>query len=130
MNECSALPAALRRGGRARVRAATLGLCCGIAGYCSSLSAQTQCGTHVMIEDPIPGLIAPSTTQVRLTSIMTGLISPVGGAVAPGISNRFFVLDQVGTIWSIYVSGPRAGQSQQFLDLRARLVPLGLFSPL
>ncbi len=98
--------------------------------YCGSLWAQTQCGTHVKIDDPIPGLIAPSTTQVKLTTIKTGLISPVGGAVAPGISNRIFVLDQIGKVWSIYVSGPRIGQSKLFLDLSARLVPLGLFSPL
>lgn len=92
--------------------------------------AQTHCGTHFKIEDPIPGLIAPSTTQVKLTTIMTGLISPVGGAVAPGMSNRIFVLDQTGKIWSVYVSGPRRGQSAVFLDLSARLVPLGLFAPL
>jgi glucose/arabinose dehydrogenase len=97
--------------------------------YCGSLSAG-QCGTHVKIEDPIPGLIAPSVTQVKLTAIKTGLVSPVAGAVAPGNSNRIFVLDQIGKIWSIYVSGALLGQSQLFLDLSARLVPLGLFRPL
>ncbi len=117
-------------GGAAPGRAAALGMCLGLLACGGSFAAPTQCGTHVKIEDPIPGLIPPSTTQVRLTSIKTGLISPVGGAVAPGISNRIFVLDQIGKIWAIYVSGPRAGQSQVFLDLRARLVPLGLFSPL
>ncbi len=98
--------------------------------YGGSPAAATQCGAHLKLEDPIPGLIAPSTIQVRLTTLKTGLISPVGGAVAPGISDRIFVLDQIGKIWSIYVSGPLTGQSQVFLDLSTRLVPLGLFSPL
>jgi glucose/arabinose dehydrogenase len=91
-------------------------------------SAQVHCGTHYKIEDPIPGLIAPSTTQVQLTTLMSGLVSPVGGAVAPGISNRIFVLDQTGRIWSLFVAGPKAGQSTLFLDVSARLVPLGLFA--
>ena len=95
-----------------------------------SASARTHCGTHFRIEDPIPGLIPPSTTQVKLTTIMSGLISPVGGAVAPGMANRIFVLDQIGKIWSIYISGPRRGQSQLFLDVSSRLVPLGLYAPL
>ena len=129
MNEFIEPTAALQER-QARMGAATLGLCFTLLGYCGSVSAQTHCGTHYKIEDPIPGLIAPSTTQVKLTTIKTGLISPVGGAVAPGISNRIFVLDQIGKVWSIYVAGPRLGQSQVFLDVRARLVPLGLFSPL
>jgi len=90
--------------------------------------AQTHCGTHYRIDDPIPGLIAPSTTQVQLTPLMTGLVSPVGGAVAPGIVNRIFVLDQTGKIWSLFVSGPNAGKSSLFLDVSGRLVPLGLFA--
>jgi glucose/arabinose dehydrogenase len=93
-------------------------------------SAQVHCGTHYRIDDPIPGLIAPSTTSVTLTTVMTGLISPVGGAVAPGMGNRIFVLDQPGRIWSLYVSGPTAGKSSLFLDVSSRLVPLGLFAPL
>jgi glucose/arabinose dehydrogenase len=113
-----------------RTYAATLGISFGAMVYGAPPAEATHCGTHVKIEDPIPGLIAPSTTRVNLTMIKTGLISPVGGAVAPGIPNRIFVLDQVGRIWAIYVSGPLTGQSKVFLDLSARLVPLGLFSPL
>ena len=78
-----------------------------LAALSGAAGAQTHCGTHFRIDDPIPGLIAPSTTQVRLSTMMTGLVSPVGGAVAPGIGNRVFVLDQTGKIWSLYVSGPR-----------------------
>jgi len=92
--------------------------------------AQTHCGTHYRIDDPIPGLIAPSTTQVTLTTLMSGLVSPVGGAVAPGISNRIYVLDQTGKVWALYVSGPNSGKASVFLDVTSRLVPLGLFAPL
>lgn len=90
--------------------------------------AQVHCGTHYKIEDPIPGLIPPSTTSVRLTTVMSGLVSPVGGAVAPGMADRIFVLDQTGKIWTLYVSGANAGKSSVFLDVTARLVPLGLFA--
>ena len=99
-----------------------------LAALSGAAGAQTHCGTHFRIDDPIPGLIAPSTTQVRLSTMMTGLVSPVGGAVAPGIGNRVFVLDQTGKIWSLYVSGPRSGQSSLLLDVSSRLVPLGLFA--
>ena len=85
---------------------------------------------HVKIDDPIPGLIPPSKTQVELKTMMTGLISPVGGAVAPGLPSRIFVLDQIGKIWALEVYGPRRGQSTLFLDVSARLVPLGVFKPL
>lgn len=109
-------------------RITQLGSVVWLAGFSAAASAQTHCGTHFRIDDPIPGLIAPSTTQVRLTTVMSGLVSPVGGAVAPGIGNRIFVTDQTGKIWSLYVSGPRTGQSSLFLNLTSRLVPLGLFA--
>jgi len=88
-----------------------------LATLSAAASAQTHCGAHFRIDDPIPGLIAPSTTQVQLTTVMSGLVAPVGGAVAPGISDRMFVLDQTGKIWSLYVSGPNSGQTSVFLDL-------------
>lgn len=113
-----------------RLRVATIGTCLALAAISGSAFAQTQCGDHVKIEDPIPGLIPPSSTQVNLKTILTGLVSPVGGAVAPGIPNRIFVLDQIGKIWSIDVQGSRRGAVTLFLDVSARMVPLGLFKPL
>jgi glucose/arabinose dehydrogenase len=101
-----------------------------LAAGANTALAQTHCGTHYRIEDPIPGLIPPSTTSVRLTTLMTGLVSPVGGAVAPGWGNRIFVLDQTGKVWVLYVSGPNSGKGSVFLDVSSRLVPLGLFPPL
>jgi hypothetical protein len=39
---------------------------------------------QVPLADPIPGPIPPSPVQVGLETVMTGLVSPVAGAVAPG----------------------------------------------
>ena len=99
--------------------------CLTLAGFVGVAGAQ-----NVKIEDPIPGLIPASPTQVNLEPVMTGLISPVGGAVAPGLRNRIFVLDQIGNIWSVEVYGSRRGQATLFLDVSSRLVPIGLFKPL
>ena len=67
---------------------------------------------------------------MTLTTLMSGLVSPVGGAVAPGFGNRIYVLDQTGKVWALYVSGPNSGKASVFLDVTSRLVPLGLFAPL
>jgi glucose/arabinose dehydrogenase len=85
---------------------------------------------NTKIEDPIPGLIPASKTQVKLGSVLAGLVSPVGGAVAPGMPNRIFVLDQIGKIWSINVYGRDRGEATLFLDVSSRMVPVGLFKPL
>lgn len=88
-----------------------------------------QC-TNLKIDDPIPGLIPASSSRISLETIHSGLISPVGGAVAPGLPNRIFVLDQIGKVWSIEVYGPRRGEATLFLDVSTRMVPIGLFKPL
>ena len=107
----------------------------GAAAVSSCLAIATLSGAawaaNVKIEDPIPGLIPASPIKVNLETIMSGLISPVGGAVAPGLPNRIFVLDQIGKIWSVGVYGAdRGDKSTLFLDVSSRLVPLGLFKPL
>ena len=113
-----------------RLRSLALGSCLALTAFSGAAFASDTCGTHVKIEDPIPGLIPVSKTQVNLETIMTGMVSPVGGAVAPGVDDRIFVLDQIGKIWSIKVSGGRRGQAELFLDVGTRMVPLGLFAPL
>lgn len=74
-----------RPGGLVRWRAVVV-IGYALVAFSGPLSAQTHCGTHVKIEDPIPDLIPPSTTQVSLMTIITGLVSPVGGAVRPSCS--------------------------------------------
>jgi glucose/arabinose dehydrogenase len=104
---------------------AAFGACLTLAAFTGAALAQ-----NIKIDDPIPGLIPASASQVNLEPVMTGLVSPVGGAVAPGMPNRIFVLDQIGKVWSIEVYGHQRGQATLFLDVSSRLVPLGLFKPL
>jgi glucose/arabinose dehydrogenase len=107
--------------------AAVLSVGLALAVLCGNSFAQC---TNKKIDDPIPGLIPASKTRVKLDTVSTGLISPVGGTVAPGMPNRIFVLDQIGKIWAIDVYGPRRGEKTLFLDVSARMVPIGLFKPL
>jgi glucose/arabinose dehydrogenase len=87
--------------------------------------------TNIPIEDPIPALIQPSGTTVRLQPIADGMVSPVWGTVAPGDEDHLYVIDQVGQIWSIRVSDrDKASQPTLFLDVSGRMVHLGLFPPL
>ena len=121
-----------QRPGRGRVpwfQRGVVALGVGLALAAGFAPALAQC-TNVKIDDPIPGLIPVSSTRVKLETVGTGLISPVAGAVAPGQPNRIFVLDQIGKIWSIDVYGPRRGEVNLFLDVSARMVPIGLFKPL
>jgi glucose/arabinose dehydrogenase len=84
---------------------------------------------HVKLEDPIPALIKPSPIKIALRPIMTGLVSPVAAAVAPGEREHLYVADQVGQIWRVAVKdeeGHARPKPQLFLDVKKLLVPLGL----
>ena len=104
---------------------ATIGACLALSVFTGAAFAQ-----HVKIEDPIPGLIPANPTQVHLETMLTGLVSPVSGAAAPGVRDRIFILDQIGKVWSLKVYGPDRGQATLFLDVSSRMVPVGLFKPL
>jgi glucose/arabinose dehydrogenase len=88
----------------------------------SSASAQPR------LSDPIPAPIRPGDIGVGLRTVATGLVSPVAGAVAPGIKNRLFVADQVGKIWSVNI-GPGPGRKTLFADLTGLVVRLGDVMP-
>jgi glucose/arabinose dehydrogenase len=101
------------------------------AAFLSIMSSALAVTTNIPIEDPIPALIQPTDTMVRLQPVTSGLISPVGGAVAPGDKKHIYVFDQVGQIWSINISdNHRTPQRTLFLDVSSRMVTLGLFPPL
>jgi glucose/arabinose dehydrogenase len=106
-----------------------LSLSLGLAAAALCAPSYAQC-VNTKIDDPIPGLIPASSTRVNLEMVSSGLISPVGGAVAPGQPNRIYVLDQIGKVWSLEVYGPRRGEKTLFLDVSTRMVPIGLFKPL
>ena len=76
--------------------------------------------------DPIPGPIPAGDVHVELVEVASGLTAPNWGATAPGQAGRLFVSDQPGFLWAIDLSD---GSKSVFLDVSARLVPLGLFGP-
>jgi glucose/arabinose dehydrogenase len=112
---------------------------------CSGASAQLP----APLADPIPALIPHSHVRVALETVMSGLVSPVAAAVAPGDRQHLYVADQTGQLWRIHTasraegdaddgeddeddddnSGPGNGsrQPELFLDVSRLLVsPLGL----
>jgi glucose/arabinose dehydrogenase len=89
------------------------------------------------IEDPIPAPMPTSPVTVGLQSVAKGMVSPVTGTFAPGHPNDLFIVDQTGQIWDIHLTGNGndasngsangpAPTKSLFLDVSARLVPLGL----
>jgi glucose/arabinose dehydrogenase len=108
-----------------------LALSVGIVSVGALGSARAQ--AHVPLADPIPTAIPVSDIKVSLQEVLSGLVSPVTGAFAPGDKKHLYVVDQIGLIWLVNVSpdeGKRAPDSKVFLDVSSRLVPLGLFPPL
>jgi glucose/arabinose dehydrogenase len=83
--------------------------------------------SHTPLVDPIPAGIPVSPITIGLEPVMTGLVSPVGGSVAPGDPNHLYISDQTGVIWSVDISGRREAPAPKvFLDLSSRLIALGL----
>lgn len=78
------------------------------------------------LSDPIPEAITTSSIAVRLTPTLTGLNAPNTGTAAPGVPGRLFVADQTGQVYSVDLA---TGQASVFLDVSARLVPLGAAGP-
>jgi glucose/arabinose dehydrogenase len=102
-----------------------LGLETGLLCILTSTSVVGQ--SHTPLVDPIPAGIPVSPITIGLEPVMTGLVSPVAGAVAPGDPHHLYIADQTGVIWSVDVSGRRnAPAPKVFLDLSGRLISLGL----
>lgn len=78
------------------------------------------------IGPPLADPIRTGGVHIRLQTVATGFVAPVKGAVAPGDFTRLFVVDQVGILWAVDLA---TGGKTVFLDVRARLVPLGRFGP-
>lgn len=73
------------------------------------------------LNDPIPERIQKGSVRIDLHPVATGLTSPVLAIAAPGVSDRLFVVDQVGQIR--VVQGGRL-LPEPFLDVADRLVKL------
>ncbi len=97
-----------------------------IAASVLAVTGLTRLATAQPLEDPIPQPIRRGGVQVRLEPVATGLTAPNWGISAPGDSERLFVTDQDGILWAINLT---TGVRTVFLDVSARLVPLGAFGP-
>lgn len=76
--------------------------------------------------DPIVAPIEIGPVEVRLEEIAGGLTAPNLGLAAPGVPTQLYVVDQAGRIVTIDLDT----QAQRvFLDVGARLVPLGASGP-
>jgi glucose/arabinose dehydrogenase len=78
------------------------------------------------IVNPIPDPITPNGVKVKLVPLAAGLTAPNWGVAAPGDSKHTYVTDQNGILWKI---NTRSGERSVFLDVKARLIPLGAFGP-
>lgn len=75
------------------------------------------------------GLTKPVTeggAPLALEPLTTGLTAPTWGTDAPGQSDRLFVTDQDGIVWSVDLA---TGNKSTFLDVSDRLVALGIAGP-
>lgn len=92
--------------------------------------AATPTQMHTKLDDPIPALIPTSPIKVALHQVMSGLVSPVAAAVAPGDPGHLYVADQVGQVWKLAIREnahpPHHHQASLYLDVHTLLVPLGL----
>lgn len=97
-----------------------------IAASVLAVTGFTPSATAQPLEDPIPQPIRQGGIRVSLEPVATGLTAPNWGISAPGDSERLFVTDQDGILWAINLT---TGVKKVFLDVSARLVPLGAFGP-
>jgi glucose/arabinose dehydrogenase len=105
------------------------------AGLVAPVAAQQ----HTPLADPIPGLIPQSPIRINLETVLSGLVSPVAAAVAPGDHHHLYVADQPGQVWRIPTGMREDGDDEGdddghgashrpelFLDVSKLLVALGL----
>jgi glucose/arabinose dehydrogenase len=93
----------------------------------TSSSTPTPASTPPGLANPLRPVIRKGRQKIQLTSIATGLVAPVWATGAPGVDPKFlFTVDQTGTLWRIDVTN---GTKSVFLDVSARLIPLGVFGP-
>ncbi|WP_051109971.1 PQQ-dependent sugar dehydrogenase [Massilia niastensis] len=77
-----------------------------VAGIAAAAAyAQTSAPPPVPLADPIPALISQSQVKLDLEPVMSGLVSPVAAAVAPGDRRHLYVADQTGQLWRVPIAG-------------------------
>ena len=95
----------------------------------SALLLALSANAQEAIEDPIPTPIRQGQVRAQLEPVADGLTAPNWGTSVPGCNNlqdRLIVTDQNGILWAINVT---TGQKRVLLDVRDRLVALGISGP-
>lgn len=113
------LVAAMRQGGR------TPGYRCGVH-VTTMRGGFALFGTGTEITDPIPTPIPKGNLVIELEPVVTGLTAPLGVLDPDDGTGRLMIYDQAGLIHIV-----QNGQllAEPFLDVRSRLVPLGIVGP-
>jgi glucose/arabinose dehydrogenase len=132
-----------------KIRTSTRTLIRAVAGIAVAAAyANAGAQQNIPLADPIPALIPQSQVKVALETVMSGLVSPVAAAVAPGDRRHLYVADQTGQVWRVPIgnregdddrrggdddedddnsgSGNGSRQPELFLDVSKLLVELGL----
>ena len=68
-------------------------------------------------------IVYHSGMPITLELVASGLTAPLKGTTAPGLPDYLFVVDQVGSVWAVNL---QTNDRTLFLDVSARLVPLGV----
>lgn len=93
----------------------------------SCVSTQAWAQAHPPIIDPIAATIPPSGITIGLQTVMSGLVQPTAGAIAPGDSEHLYIADQIGQVWVADISRHGLGQQRKlFLDISSQIIPLGV----
>jgi hypothetical protein len=70
---------------------------------------------------------------ISVEVVAEGLVAPNKGVTAPGLPSYLFVVDQTGQVWAVNLNSvdPTTNLPQRtlFLDVKARLVELGVCGP-
>ncbi|HOQ26960.1 MAG TPA: PQQ-dependent sugar dehydrogenase, partial [Methanomassiliicoccaceae archaeon] len=77
---------------------------------------------YVLISTQPQGSAPPIEDELRLEPIAEGLVHPVAAAIAPGIDDRVFIVDQIGTVHMLMDDGTLV--DEPFIDLRDDIVEL------
>ena len=75
------------------------------------------------LTNPIPVTITTGSISVTLTTVITGLLSPVGGTSTASMPDYLFVTDQQGIVSQTNLTN---GEKSTFLDISSSLVELGI----
>ncbi len=96
------------------------------------LLAATAVAALANHDDVIPEVIPDSDISIDLEPVADGFTQPVWAVSPPHVTDRLYVVDQIGKIWAIGLDGS-APERTLFLDVGVDgldiLVPLGAFGP-